>query len=103
MVRGSSTPAEPSRASGPSCSFCRSPSRPLLEVQELLFVFSGEMVLQEGHQVLENVDVLSAVAHDLEALHEHGPVRGLELIPVPLAVVTEVAGISGTARTRSFW
>jgi hypothetical protein len=48
-------------------------------------VLSGEVILQETHEVLEYVDVLAAGAHDGEAFHQHAPVLGGQFLPVPLA------------------
>jgi len=63
----------------------RSSNLPKVHLPPVGVVFAGEVILQVAHQVLQHIHVFAPRAHHTQPLHEHGPILGGKLVPVPLA------------------
>jgi hypothetical protein len=67
----------------------------LYEAQEFLLVLTREVLLQVAHQMLEHVCMFAWRTQHAQALHEHGPILGRQLLPIPLSRVRDEAAHLG--------
>ena len=58
-------------------------------------VLARQVILQESHQVLEDVDVLAPGTQHCEALHQLGTILGGQLVPITLARIGHEAAPAG--------